>query len=191
MDREWRFVAGARSRPLQYARDDGFGEHLLPRVSPGSCLDLSQAMRADLRRLLELLLGVDCAGLAYATPVPVGVEFPGERVVGLEQIDYLVEPALQHRVHHRCQHLDAPVEVALHEIGGSDQVSRFLTAAEAVDPRVLEIAAHDRANPDRFGQAWDAGTQAADTAHDQVDFRAGASWLVQGVDQLGIDETVQ
>jgi hypothetical protein len=53
------------------------------------------------------------------------------------------------------QHLDAPVEVARHQVGRPDEVERLVVdvaVAEAVDPAVLEVAPEDAADADVLGQ---------------------------------------
>ena len=62
--------------------------------------------------------------------------------------------------------------------------------AEPEDPRVLEVAADDRAHRDALRQAGHAGPQAADAAHDEVDARARGRRRVQLVDHLRVDERV-
>ena len=92
-----------------------------------------------------------------------------------------------------AQHrLDAPIEVARHHVGRSDHVLGLVVAglAESEDPRVLEIAADDRAHRDPLRKPGHAGAQAADAAHDEVDARAGVGRRVELVDHLGVDEGV-
>ena len=62
--------------------------------------------------------------------------------------------------------------------------------AEAVDARVLEEPADDRAHADRLRQPGHARAQAADPADDEVDLTAGVRRVVERVDHLGVDEAV-
>ena len=103
---------------------------------------------------------------------PGGPELPGEDVVGERRRRGSPRAGRRARVGDRGDALDAAVEVPLHEVGGADVVARAaLVAAEAEDPRVLEVAPDDRADADRLGQALHAGLEAAHRPHDQVDLR--------------------
>ena len=105
----------------------------------------------------------------------------------------LVEPRLVLRVRHGHEHLDAPIEVARHPVGGADQEQRLALVAvgEADDARMLEVATEDRAHADVLAEPGHAGTQAADAADGEVDLHAGVARLVQRLDQLGVAERVQ
>ncbi len=87
----------------------------------------------------------------------------------------LVEHLFVHgRIEDRAQRLDAAVEIARHHVGGGDvdrgfRMRQAVAAAEAVDAAVLEEAADDRLDADILGQARDAGPQAADAAHHEID----------------------
>ena len=65
-----------------------------------------------------------------------------------------------------------------------------MARSETDDPAVFQIAPDDRLDPDVFGQARYAGTQAADAANDQFDAHAPLAGAIQGVDDLGIDQGV-
>ena len=99
--------------------------------------------------------------------------------------------AAQGGIGDRRRGLHPAIEVPRHQVGRPDVVvDAPLRRAEAEDPRVLEVAADERAHADRLRQPGEAGSQAADAAHDQVDLGAGLRRLVQRVDHVGVDEAV-
>ena len=55
---------------------------------------------------------------------------------------------------------------------------------------MLEVAAHDGTDPYATGQPGHARTQAADAAHDEIDFHTGARGVVEGVDHGRVDQVV-
>src|SRR5699024_1589938 len=66
------------------------------------------------------------------------------------------------------EHLDAPVEVAVHEIGAADVDLGVPAAGEGEDPGVLEEPAEDRTHADILAQAGDAGLEGRGAAYEQV-----------------------
>src|SRR3990172_1587920 len=77
-------------------------------------------------------------------------------------------------VENRRDRLDPAVEVARHHVGGADVDDRLrrrqaVTVAETEDAGVFEEASDDRLDADAIGQAGNAGPQAADAAHHQID----------------------
>ena len=92
----------------------------------------------------------------------------------------------------RHEHLDATVEVSLHQVGRTD-VERELVLpglAEDEDARVLEELAHDRVDRDVLREPRHAGTQRAERAHDESNLDASDARLVERVDDRGIRESV-
>src|SRR3546814_7136937 len=63
--------------------------------------------------------------------------------------------------------------------------------AEANDSAVLQEPSDDALHPDVLGQSRHAGPEAADATDDQVDGNAGLRGLVEGIDDLRIDQGVQ
>ena len=128
------------------------------------------------------------------------------RSVGQDRITLLVvdqigeHDLVQHlfvhgRVEDRQHRLDAAVEIALHEVGGSDIDMRLamrqrLAAAKHVNARVFEKASDDGAHADVVRQARHAGPQAADAAHDKIDLHARPACRVERIDDLRIDQSV-
>ena len=87
------------------------------------------------------------------------------------------------RVAHAAQRFDAPVEVALHQVGAADVELRPPAVREPVDARVLEEPADDGADANALADAGHAGLQAADAADDQVDLDAGLRRAVERADR--------
>ena len=100
--------------------------------------------------------------------------------------------AAQVRLRDAQHRLDAPVEVARHQVGRTDDVlgARIARLPEAADPRVLEVPPDDRAHVDPLRQPGHARPQAADAAHDQIDARARGRRRVELVDHLRVDDRV-
>ena len=87
-------------------------------------------------------------------------------------------------------HLDAAIEVALHQVGAAD-VDLFLAAVEeVVDARVLEEAADDRSHRDVVADAGNAWPQAAHAADDQVDLHAGLRRAEERLDHALVGDGV-
>ena len=78
----------------------------------------------------------------------------------------------------------------MHEVGRADEQLGLASAGEGVDARVLQEAPQDRAHADVLAEALDAGAQAADAAHDDVDRHPRARGAVEGVDDGLVDDGV-
>src|SRR5581483_11039488 len=80
----------------------------------------------------EQLLVVDTrVGGAY--PVSVRLQIPRRGVIVEGQVEARLEVRLSGRVGDPAEHLHAPVEVAVHQVGRADPVLRRAAAAEVVD----------------------------------------------------------
>ena len=120
----------------------------------------------------------------------VGGHLPGVDVVGqlhLEDVGQLLD---QGRVLDPDAHLHPALGVAGEEIAGCDIDAGLPPVKEAVDPGVLQIAAHDAADVQVLGLAGDAGPHAADAADDHVDAGAGAAGLLQLEDDVAVADGV-
>ena len=126
-----------------------------------------------------------------AHPLARRLEHPGVRVVGERAVEDRVDLLANAGVLDRHEHLDAMVEVALHEIRASDVRRDALVGLERVDAAVLEEASDDRADVDVLREPLDAGTERARRAGDDVDLRARPRRCVELVDDLRIDEMVE
>ena len=72
-----------------------------------------------------------------------------------------------------------------------DVGARLPVVLKPVDPRMLEEPADERPDRDAIAHAREAGFQAADAAHDEVDPHAGAGGAIEGLDHLVIGHRVQ
>ena len=98
-------------------------------------------------------------------------------------------------IEQRNERLDAPIKIALHEIGGRNENARFrmrqpMAGAERIDARVLQEAADERLHANIVGQPGHARPQAANSAYHDVDLHARAAGRIESVDDLRIDERV-
>src|SRR5262249_33364205 len=85
---------------------------------------------------------------------------------------------------------DAMVEVARHQIGAADVERAPLRRLEDEETAVLEEAAENATDGDVRAELGDSRAYGADTAHEEVDFRAGLRRGVELVDQFGMGEAV-
>src|SRR5262249_20724451 len=138
---------------------------------------------APLGRVDEHLLAALPALARYAPDVrTVGLHLPGA-VPGRElRIEHRAQLLPEQRVFDGRHHLDATLEVALHAVGGADQVFLLAAVAEVVDTAVLQEAPHYAHHADRLRQAGHTRPQAAGVADDQIDLHAG---LRRSVERLG------
>src|SRR5437764_11574567 len=102
------------------------------------------APRPGHRQLLQALVRVHTHPGGDLGPRPVGLQLPGQDVVGEVDRQDLVEAGGEGGIGDRDQRLDPLVEVAHHEVGGADVVDGVDAGRpEPVDARVLEVAADD------------------------------------------------
>src|SRR5437667_7058928 len=90
----------------------------------------------------------------------------------------------------RIQRLDAPIEVALHQVGAPDVHLLVPTVVEPENTGVLEEAADNGPDGDVVADAGNAGTQAADAAYDQVDADACLRCAIEDADHLIVGDGV-
>ena len=140
----------------------------------------------------ETALEVDPPDCRDAGPPSVRPELPGVGVVGHGQIEDLDQPPAQHVVLHRDHRLDPAVQAPLHEVGRADGHRQWSSgrASEAEHPRMLEEPVDHRPDPDVLGQTRHPGAQAAAAADDHVDRRPGPGGPVEGIDHLGVGQSV-
>src|SRR5439155_6300264 len=86
--------------------------------------------------------------------------------------------------------LDAPIEIARHQVRAADE--RLLCAAVAEVPRaaVLQEAADDAPHADVVADARHAGTKNGDAADEQIDLHARLRRAVQQINHTRIDERI-
>src|SRR5690606_20050198 len=108
----------------------------------------------------------------------------------------LVENLLVHGpVEYRHHHLDPTIEVPPHDIcrGNIDFCPRGghrLAIAEAIDTAVFQEAPDYGFHPDIVRETRYAGSEAADAAHDEIDFHTGLAGIVKRIDHKGIDQRI-
>src|SRR5262245_38443904 len=170
---------------LAPAREKTAGRRLLERFSTARQARIGHEVLVGVERLLA-------RRARYAHGGAIGQDLPALLVV-LEIGDHdLIEHLLMDgRIEDRAHDLDPPVEVARHQVGGSDIDRRLamrqaVATAEAEDAAVLEEAANDGFHADIVRQSFDPRTQAADAAHDEVDLDARPRSLVERIDDVGV-----
>src|SRR5689334_15978393 len=133
----------------------------------------------------------------YAARGAVGEKFPALLVVMHVGHHDLAHDLLMHgRVLDRDQGLDAAMQVARHPVGGSDidpgaRMRQAVACAEADDAAVLEEAADDALDADILGETRNAGPQAADAAHHEIDLDASLARRIERIDDARIDERIE
>src|SRR5215218_3614983 len=125
-----------------------------------------------------------------AFEVAVGAEFPTVRVVGELEIEQAADLLAVALLAQREGRLDAPVEVALHQVGASEVHLFVIPVGKGEDTGVLEEASYQRDYADVLAHAFHAGPEAADAAYDQVYLHPGLGGLVEELDDLGVRERV-
>src|SRR5271157_668250 len=91
---------------------------------------------------------------------------------------------------HRKIHLDSSIQVARHEVRAA-KVNFFLsTVAEIEYPAVLQEAAKNAGDANVLASSGKVGPQAADAAHQQVNFDAGLRRLVEQLDHFLVHQCV-
>src|SRR5260370_29041908 len=126
----------------------------------------SVATRAFQGQLLEALVRVESVFRRHLLPRAIGSQLPSEDVVGELDLEDLGEAGAELQIGDRDHRLDAAVQVALHDVGGTEVVIRLGAAAETEDARVLEKPADDRTHPDPLRDSWDSRSHRAHAPDD-------------------------
>src|SRR5215469_6690252 len=162
-------------------------------ISPGSGSAIGRPAAQPVDQVL-LQVTKRLPGRVPVMPGPgaVGGQPPRGGALVHGQVDQVAQFGLLRRVRHPDQRLHPPVEVAVHQVCGTDPdlAGVVHTVAERVDPRVLEEAAEHAADPDVVRQARYAGAQRADAAHPHVHRYTGHRGPVQRVDDRLVDDRV-
>src|SRR4030095_4975586 len=87
-------------------------------------------------------------------------------------------------------HLDPAVQIPRHEAGASEEALLVAAVPEPEDAAVLEEAAHDGDDPDRFRDSGDARTQAAHPPDDEIDLPTGLGGPVEQADDPPVHQRV-
>ena len=119
------------------------------------------------------------------------MENPGVRIIFEVGAEALVDHALpQCFIQHRKRHFDASKEIAIHPIGAGEKDPVVAVVQKIEDPAMFEKPSDDRTYADMFREARDAGSQGAGTSDDQVDFHPGLRGLVEGPNDLRLQERI-
>src|SRR5271166_5978805 len=97
-----------------------------------------------------------------------------QRIPEVRHYDFVQHLAVHRRVFNRYQCFDAPVEIARHPIGRTDEHlgpirGQLVAVAEANDATMLKKPPDDAFDADVLGKARNARPQTADAAHHQID----------------------
>src|SRR5918998_543813 len=105
---------------------------------------------------------------AKAGVVAVPVHLPGVRGVGELEVEEAADLLPVVGFAQGEELLDAPVEVALHQVGRTEVDLLVLALPEGVDSRVLQEAPHQRDHSDVLADPFQAGFEAADAPDHQL-----------------------
>src|SRR5215213_9705159 len=125
---------------------------------------------------------LEVVGAVVQNPFTRVAELPGVRRVREREVQEVAHLGDVVLARHLDQHLDAPVEIAVHEVGRADPHARLPTVLEPVDPAVLEETPDDRPDADVLRHAGYPRAQSADAAHDHLDGHARLRGEVERVD---------
>ena len=120
----------------------------------------------------------------------VGAEFPAVRVVGELEVEQAADHLAVALLAQREGRLDAPVEVALHQVGAPEVHLLVIPVGKGEDTGVLEEASYQRDYADVLAHGLHTGPEAADAAYDQVYLHPGLGGFVEELDDLGVRERV-
>ena len=102
----------------------------------------------------------------------------------------VLDGALGIAVEDRAQDLHPIVQVAGHQVGRTDHVTRVAPVVEHIHPRMLEETIDNTDRLDVLRYTLHTRPQGAHTAHDQADLHTGLAGLVQLGDQHLVDQII-
>src|SRR5215211_5511500 len=120
----------------------------------------------------------------------VRTEFPAVRVISELEVEQAANLLAVTLLAQREGRLDAPVEVALHQVGASEVHFLVIPVGEGEYTSVLEEASYQRDYADVLAHGFHAGPEAADAAYDQVYLHPGLGGFVEELDDLRVRERV-
>src|SRR5215210_7982203 len=120
----------------------------------------------------------------------VRAEFPAVRIISELEVEQAADLLAVTLLAQREGRLDAPVEVALHQVGASQVHLLVIPVGEGEDTGVLEEASYQRDYADVLAHGFHAGPEAADAAYDQVYLYPGLGGFVEELDDLRVRERV-
>ncbi len=120
----------------------------------------------------------------------VRLQQPGLGVVFQVAVQVRQDAVGQFFVGYREANFHAPEHVAVHQVGAGCVDGPIPAVHKCIDASVLQEAADQSSDLDIVGDAGNARPQAANAAHDQLDFDACLRCPVQGLDALLLDDGV-
>ena len=112
----------------------------------------------------------------------IRLQFPGAGVVAQIDMQALFQNlCLEYRIIHRETGFHAVKQIAIHPVSTGAVHQVVATMVEMVDAGVLQKAADNGAYADVFRQSGDAGFQATNTAHDQINLYPRLAGPIQGL----------
>ena len=133
---------------------------------------------------------VDDAVRRALRPGAVRSELPCLTIVLEVRAEQAAQSHVERRILDWRDGFHPPVEIPLHPIRGPD-VELLATAVREVEhSRVLEKSSDDADDSNVLTQTRDAGTQTADTPHDQIDIDAGSRRSIQCIDHLRVHQSI-
>src|SRR6516164_2868190 len=118
-----------------------------------------------------------------------------QRIAEVRHHDLVKHLAVHRWVFNRHERLHTAVEITRHPIGGADEHLRptrgeFAAITEANDAAVFEKAADDALDADVLGKPRNPRSQAANTAHDQIDAHPFQRGAVEEINDCRVDERI-
>ncbi len=90
----------------------------------------------------------------------------------------------------RKQDFHALVQIARHPVGAAEVDLRLAAVLEVKDAAVLEEPAHDAAHADAVADATNPRPQGANATYEQIDLHAGLRSVVEGLDNICVNQGV-
>ena len=110
-------------------------------------------------------------------------QLPRLPVVRETYVEQSAQTWVKRLVFHRRYSLDATIEVARHPVRGADEVGALGVVREVEEPRMFEKPADDADDANAIAHVRNAGAEAADAAHDQIDLDTRLRRLVECLDE--------
>src|ERR687889_581490 len=127
---------------------------------------------------------------AKAGVVAVPVHLPGVRSVGELEVEKAADLLPVVGFAQGEELLDAPVEVALHQVGRTEVDPFVLALPEGVDPRVLQKTSHQRDHADALADPFEARFEAANPPDHQLYLHPGLRGQVEFFNDLRVRKGV-
>src|SRR4029077_6448946 len=175
----------AFSPSYQRPRHERWPEKPPELATDGGCLRGAARVALDQPGLHAALW---CSVHRSPRPDAVAAQLPRVGVVDEGSIQGVRELVAVRRVLDRSDQLDPVVEVARHQVGGTDEDPQVVGTLEGVDPGVLEEAADDRDAADVPRHALDAWPQRADATDVEIDLDARLRGSIERPDARRVEK---